>query len=138
MAGRGDRVKWIGLGPKQFAQQVRMFVQQPEQIDDGGHRRDFPALVPRQGVVTAACQTGRRRLGQAELAADAADFLALPHAMLQHQRIAGRRVAAGAVRIEHDFIAGRAPPTRQPLDGHGNAGVIHNEGLVLECHHVRR
>jgi hypothetical protein len=55
-----------------------MFVQKAEQIDDRRQRNRLTPFIAREGIGAAAGQTRGRDLGQAELTADAVNFLTLP------------------------------------------------------------
>jgi hypothetical protein len=60
----------------ELLQQFRVLVEQPEEVEDGGQRGGLAAFVTTEGVVAAAGEARRGDLGQAELAADAAEFRA--------------------------------------------------------------
>src|SRR6266851_1762147 len=120
----------------QILQQLGMLVQKPEEIDDCGERGRLAAFVAREGVMAAAGQACCSNLAQAELAADAADFPALPLAVAQHELVARRRVAPCAVGVELDFAAARTAPARQPLHRRGHAGMLDGEGLAFEARHT--
>lgn len=57
-------------------------------------------------------------------------------AILQHRRLARRRVAPGAVGVELDLGAAGAAPAREALDSRALARVFDREGLALEALHA--
>src|SRR5712671_4088652 len=82
--GRGGRC--------QVLQQLRMFVQESQEIRNRRQRRNLARFVTRKRVMAAAGQAPGFNLAQAELAADAADFLALPFAVAEDELVARRRI----------------------------------------------
>src|SRR5580658_964450 len=83
----------------QVLEQLRMFVQESEQVDHRRQRRGFPALVARECVMSATRKARGGSLAQAQLAPDAFDFAALPFAVAQHQSITRRGIKPRAVRV---------------------------------------
>src|SRR5229473_780448 len=101
-----------------------MLVQEPEEIDDCGERGRLAALIAREGVMAAAGEPRGGNLAQAQLTADASDFLALPLAVAQHELVARRGVAPCAVGVELHFAAVLAAPARQPVHRRRHAGML--------------
>ena len=66
--------------------------------------------------MSAAGQRGGFRLVQPQLLANAAQILADGAPVLQHQRVAGLRIALGACLIVFDLAAGTAAKAGQALD----------------------
>src|SRR5258708_38942691 len=80
----------------QILQQLRMLVQEPEEIDDCRERGRLAAFVAREGIMAAAGQACSGDLAQTELATNAAEFFALPLAVPQHPFVARCRVTPRA------------------------------------------
>lgn len=76
----------------QIAQQLRMLVQQPEQVDDRRQRRCFAALVAGERIMSPAGQAGGGDLAQTQFEPDAFDLLALSLAGAQDKFVACCRV----------------------------------------------
>src|SRR5579863_6496397 len=93
-------------------QKLRMFIEKPKKIGDCRQWRRLAALIPREGVMSPTGQPRCGGLAQTQLAADAANFPALPGAVAHDQFVARRRVTPSASSIELDLTAGIAAPSR--------------------------
>jgi hypothetical protein len=75
-----------------------VFVEEPQEISDRWQRCNFTPFAARNRIVAAAGQARGLDLAQAELAADAADFLALPRTVTASYR---RALAASNSTSSH-------------------------------------
>src|SRR5882724_464759 len=118
--------------PGQLFQEIRMAVQDSEQVHNSRHRRRLATFIARECVVSAPRQLGCHGLTEAEFPTYPADLRPFRGARLQHQLVACRCITLRARLVKFSLATRGATPSRQALHLGRHALMRNPECLAFE------